>query len=369
MNHVSPISYVHRTSLIPLLLGSISLCLWLSPGMAQEPSIDWDSARELRQRLRAGETLTEQEQATLNRAISLRQGTAPPAPEGSNVLRPVISETICPVTELRISDTAYAAMRKPPGEGPFPAVIFLHGGLGQSNMSQLSRGLMDQPTHARFLAWGYVTVNATRRAIDHDPLDRGVVEDTLAIIDRVRQIPEVDPESIVLYGGSGGGTLALEIASAGDQIAAIAAGEPATIIYMGMFNRSHVDRDAGGQVAGDRRDDVMAAKPHELYTDELKQRTREKIKGIDCPVLILHGDQHPLTKFNLELFIPELKALDKEVTLKVYPGENHGFYWGRSSNPAAPLQANRDADTFFRKSIKTQPQAIDQQWVTQVPAS
>ena len=98
---------------------------------------------------------------------------------------------------------------------------------------------MNQVTQARFLAWGYVTVNATRRAINHDPQDRGVVADTLRIVEATKQRPEVDADSVTLYGGSGGGTLALEVAGK-TKLAAIAAGEPATIIYMGMFTKDHV---------------------------------------------------------------------------------------------------------------------------------
>ena len=130
-------------------------------------------------------------------------------PEGNGqgngqVTVPLVSEEVSPVEELRISRTAYAAVRKPPGKGPFPAVIFLHGGLGNSRMERLRESSLMHVTPARFLAWGYVTVNATRRDIRHDPQDRGVVEDTAAIIEAVKQRRDVDPRSVVLYGGSGG---------------------------------------------------------------------------------------------------------------------------------------------------------------------
>ena len=122
---------------------------------------------------------------------------------------PTIPEDRIPVTELELTETSYAAVRKPPGEGPFPAVVFLHGGLGQSSMESLRTNSLRQPTQARFLAWGYLTVTATRRAIRHDPQDRGVVEDTLAVVRAIRDLPYVDSQSVCLYGGSGGGTLAL----------------------------------------------------------------------------------------------------------------------------------------------------------------
>lgn len=271
---------------------------------------------------------------------------------------PIVSYDVSAVEELRLGDTSYAVIRKPPGEGPFPTVVFLHGGLGQRTMSQLRKNATDQPTSARFLAWGYLTVNATRRRTNHDPQDPGAIDDTVAIVEAVRKRPDVDPGSVVLYGGSGGGTLALEVARYVD-LAAVVAGEPATIIFMGMFTKEHVDTDADGQPAGDRRWDVMNAEPDALYTPALRKHTRDKLKAITSPVLILHGDQHALAKFNLELFVPEMLAMGKNVRVAQYPGEQHGFYWGQSENPAMPLQANRDAEAFIRSHIKTPPSPVD----------
>ncbi|MHC4996367.1 MAG: alpha/beta hydrolase family protein, partial [Planctomycetota bacterium] len=176
---------------------------------------------------------------------------------GDGTTYPAVSEKVSPVEFIQLSEHASAAVRKPPGDGPFPAIIFLHGGLGHANANGLKNGAKTGPTQARFLAWGYVTVNATRRAITHDPQDRGVIQDTVDIINAVKAMPHVDADSIVLYGGSGGGTLALEVASHAD-LAGIAAGEPATIIYMNMFNKSHVITQKG-KPTGDRRWDVMNA--------------------------------------------------------------------------------------------------------------
>ena len=272
---------------------------------------------------------------------------------------PLVSEEQSPIQQLRITETAYAAVRKPPGKGPFPAVVFLHGGLGQSKMETLVKNAIHQPAQARFLAWGYVTVNATRRDIRRDPEDRGVVSDTLAIIEAVKKMSDVSADSVALYGGSGGGTLALELAGEAD-LAAVVAGEPATIIYMGMFTKAHVIEDANGKVTGDRRWDVMNADAKALYTPELRAHTRSKLAKIECPVLILHGDQHQLGKFNLGVFVPEMKAMNKPVEVRMYAGERHGFYWGQGDSPAMALKANQDADAFLRKHIKVQPSPLDQ---------
>lgn len=282
----------------------------------------------------------------------------------ADVSFPSISEDRIPVEEIKLTETAYGAVRKPPGEGPFPAIVFLHGGLGQSSMANLRQSAAHQPTQGRFLAWGYVTVAATRRAIRHDPQDRGVIEDTLEVLRAVRELPFVDAESVALYGGSGGGTLALEVASVSDDLAAIVAGEPATIIYMGMFSRDHVMLDDAGEPTGDRRWDVMNQDAKALYTKKVREFTRRKLSALATPTLVLHGDQHELKRFNLGVFVPEMQALGKPVVVNVYPGEPHGFYWGQGRDPAQALKANQDADAFLRKHLRVQPRPVDASWTT-----
>lgn len=282
----------------------------------------------------------------------------------SEVSFPLIPEDRIEIQEIELTETAYGAMRKPPGDGPFPAVLFLHGGLGQNPMANLRRNALRQPAQSRFLAWGYVTVAATRRAIRHDPQDRGVIEDTLQLVRAVRALPFVDAESVALYGGSGGGTLVLEVASVSDEVAAVVAGEPATIIYMGMFTRDHIIFDNDGRPTGDRRWDVMNQDARALYTKEIQSTTRRKLSGLATPALILHGDQHALKEFNFEIFVPEMRALEKPVTLKTYPGEPHGFYWGQGLDTAQGLKANQDADAFLRKHIQVLPRPVDPSLIT-----
>ena len=102
----------------------------------------------------------------------------------------------------------------------------------------------------------------------------------------------------------------------------------------------------------------MNTDPKQLYTAELRKRTRDKLRGLECPVLILHGDVHALKKFNLGLFVPEMRELGKDVVVRTYPGEPHGFYWGRGRDPGKALAANRDAEAFLRKHATTAPAPI-----------
>ncbi len=58
----------------------------------------------------------------------------------------------------------------------------------------------------------------------------------------------------------------------------MAAGEPASVLFTGMFSKENRDLDR------------IMKDPKRFYTPELQERTREKIARIGCPILIAHGD-------------------------------------------------------------------------------
>jgi dienelactone hydrolase len=284
------------------------------------------------------------------------QGQAP-------VTWPQVSEKACPaeVIEAPTPDgkKASAVVRKPPGKGPFPAVVFLHGGLDQRDVKALRQDALAQPTATRFLAAGYVTVHATFRSRREDPQTRDALVDCLAIIAHVKKMPEVDSKSVVILGGSGGGSLALELAGEAELCAA-AAGEPASVLFTGMFTRETGGRDKLGPIMDD---------PKRFYTPELEKFTREKVRKINCPVLIVHGDKHPINKINHEIIIPELKKAEKKLEVIAYPGQPHGFYFGRGGTPEAARKCFDDCHAFFKKHLPTPPTPLDESLVKQVPAT
>src|SRR4051812_49173353 len=91
----------------------------------------------------------------------------------TGVTRPVVSEEACPANIIeaptRDGQKATAVVRKPTGRGPFPAVVFLHGGLNRRNVDRVKREVLNLPTNSRFLAAGYVTVEAVFRSRSDDP--------------------------------------------------------------------------------------------------------------------------------------------------------------------------------------------------------
>ena len=116
----------------------------------------------------------------------------------------VVSETDSPVmqTWIKAKDGVYvaAAVRKPKGEGPFPAIVMFHGAPGGRGMDQLvgwSRGDHGGPVWERFLQEGYVVVVADYRGGPGEvntPSSNGMVtaiDDGITVVDYVQNLPYV----------------------------------------------------------------------------------------------------------------------------------------------------------------------------------
>ncbi|MFB6130322.1 MAG: alpha/beta hydrolase family protein [Salinigranum sp.] len=134
-----------------------------------------------------------------------------------------------------------ALVRTPPGPGPFPTVVCLHGGSGGLGV----RWLVDFATNRgalfeRLLAEGYaVCVTEGRRenegAYGTDP--DGVLdhEDVIGVYRYLRRQAFVDRRRIGFFGASHGGELQLKLAAEVETPpAALTAFEPAGIEFLGL---------------------------------------------------------------------------------------------------------------------------------------
>lgn len=258
----------------------------------------------------------------------------------AGAVQPVISEAFIAVEEISPLSVdghgGLAFLRKPPGNGPFPAVILVHGGAPGWDRETLRDYAVH--THAsRFLEAGYVVVAITRRELDLNLAagsDQKPVLDALAVYDYVADLPYVDPQSITVRGTSVGGYLTLEVA---------AARSPAAILVEEPFSFPFVDLRPG---VADQSPDTG------------------KLVRITAPILLVRGDQTPnINDFNREVFIPAVQAAGKSIAILTYPGELHSFAFydsaERTLRPEVSQEAFSAMDAFFRQYIKTQPLALD----------
>jgi len=135
--------------------------------------------------------------------------------------------------------------------------------------------------------------------------------------------------------------------------------EPASVLFTGLMVSGMSDRGPAFQ-------DVMR-NPKKYYAPELQKFTRGKVAQIHCPVLILHGDVHPLKIINQEIVVPELKAADKPVEYYIeYAGQPHAFWWG-AMDAAVGERVFNDSVRFLKPNLKTRPVAIDESLIKRVP--
>ncbi|MGH9660160.1 MAG: alpha/beta hydrolase family protein, partial [Bryobacteraceae bacterium] len=110
----------------------------------------------------------------------------------AEVTRPAVSEQACP---LQPFPGVEGFLRKPPGPGPFPAVLYIHGGLVTRPLDTLRDLALNQANPSRYLAAGYVLGVITYRSRDHDPQSTVSLEDCLAAVRSLKQLAFVDPRS------------------------------------------------------------------------------------------------------------------------------------------------------------------------------
>ncbi len=246
------------------------------------------------------------------------------------------------------------AYRKPIGTGPFPVMLFFHGGVRSFSRSVVDDFLKNATT-TRFLKKGYMVVASTRRELQWRKTENpssytaGMVYDGIAAVRKAKTLPGADPESIVIYGGSVGGSLAIETA-AQTSIAAVVSGEPASDIWMGPELKGKEIRNFGNY-------DVFPS----YYTEEVKSFVRSLLDRIDCPFLLLHGDPTGFRTTDYLYVMRELTELGKRAKSIGYGGYQHGFYWGMGTRQMTGQELDEvieDTHTFILPHLKTKPKPL-----------
>lgn len=249
-------------------------------------------------------------------------GSATPLPHQKYIH--VVRQADSPVQQVYIKskDGLYvaAAIRKPKGEGRYPAMIMFHGAPGGRGMEQLvgwSRGDHGGPVWERFLQEGYVVVVADYRGgnmnLTSSPSSVGMItsiDDGLAVIDYVKALPYVDSGRLNLYGVSLGGNLVMNLVSKVQANSAIV-GAPAAMWFLG------IPVTPGAPAGPDRFKNV---KPD-------PEVSRKNIEPIRTPVLILVGTADSLLPVTTMLH-DALAAAGKSVRMEVYERGYHDFCLG-----------------------------------------
>ena len=244
----------------------------------------------------------------------------------------VVSEKDSPVmqTWIKARDGVYiaAAIRKPKGDGVFPAIVMLNGAPGGRGMEQLvgwARGDHGGPVWERFLQEGFVVVVADYRGGDWNQMNKPsasglvtAIDDGISVVEHVQKLPYVKRDAVSVYGVSLGGNLAMFLASRVPTLHKVVLGAPAPIWFLGY------DIPAGGQ-----RPDFAVTPPDPVYS-------KENITPIQMPILILVGTEDRLLALDTRLH-DELVKHGKDVRMEVYEHGYHDFVLGNQGQKRGDL--------------------------------
>jgi acetyl esterase/lipase len=223
----------------------------------------------------------------------------------------------------------------PPGDGPFPLVIWVHGG-GWQNGSKAGGG-----PAVRLLNNGYATASINYR-LSGQATFPAQIEDCKAAVRFLRANAKqykLNPDRFGVWGSSAGGHLVALLGTAGDVKEFEGDGRnpgvssrvqavcdfygPTDLLQMGKMSKanSKIDHDAptspeakliGGPLQSNK-EKADRANPVKYVTKD------------DPPFLIVHGDADPLVPDGQSKLLHDaLQKAGVESTLIVIPGAGHG---------------------------------------------
>jgi acetyl esterase/lipase len=244
------------------------------------------------------------------------------------VVQPPVASGDTPINlHLVFSDDGIyvpAVVMTPPGPGPFPAVICLHGGSGGLGASWLvdfavNRGWLFD----RLRNEGYAVVwTEGRKEIEYAyGTDIPAVLDHVDVINTfryVRDLSFVDPDRVAFFGVSHGGELQMKIISElREGPAALVPSEPAVVEFLGL----HIEGP---------REEWNLQFNDDLTDDQIDlQRALQRIEPIspELPILVLGRDADHFQGLFRKLF-ELLERSGKRVEWESWDHPEHAYHWG-----------------------------------------
>lgn len=250
------------------------------------------------------------------------------------------------VTEYRgVNDLPIAAyLRTPKGNGPFPAVIMIHGG-GESREGTYQLGRLKAAPTANFLAQGWAVFSIDfRPRSPFQPIEWG---DACQAVAALRALPLIDGERIAMMGGSHGGYNTAR-AAARCELACAMPCAPAAIDLAEVAKAK-----AAGFKLSTNLERVLANPPASDAPGAF-----DEVEKVRCPMLLISGRNDSSSPPSvMEAYAAKLKAAGKEIELYLPDDGPHGFYFGRPAIPETD-EAARRAVAFIAKHFGVVAKAV-----------
>jgi endo-1,4-beta-xylanase len=248
-----------------------------------------------------------------------------------------------------------AYIRKPPGRGPFPVVVLLHGGKF-SEQATFGLGRSAKSPVQDFIQAGWAVY-----AIDYRPQKTIVIdptenEDCVLAIKAVRRFPFIDPKRVGLHGASHGANLASRLV-AREQLSGAVLCAPAAMDLIEVkkaLGRGEKLVKILGKLVADME------KKHGATAEEIEKDPKKygyssaltEVAEVKCPLLLINGknDDNSPTSI-IDIYVKKLRDAGKSVDTYLPDNGPHGFYYGRPDIPEWK-EATKRSVAFFAKCFQ-----------------
>lgn len=224
----------------------------------------------------------------------------------------------------------YSCFQKPEGNGPFPAVIFIHGGLGDNQ--EYTRAMLDWSL-AKLLFQERFVVFSTDYRVDLSGKDIG---DVVAAFKFVADLPFVDEQKIAYFGDSHGAYLAIMAATQTNPFALI---HGWGVADMAEWYR-HV-KDLPVSYYKRISEDLamsLGGTPDQIPEAYRQVSPTTHVADIKCPILILHGDKdEDVPVAHAHIMAHAIEKTGGEFKLKIFEKAGHGLRLSEFRKAMDPL--------------------------------
>lgn len=297
-------------------------------------------------------------------------------PQAIVVTEPVKGSAI-PVHLMMIEmiDGVYVpiGLRKPPGRGPFPLVLFASGNGGRGMAWVRDYTQNRSWTQEQFLAAGYAVAWLRYRAeVDYaydkigkliedkrqgrQLLNRGPLEyeDVMSIVEHLKTLPDIAADRIGYMGMSHGGEMALKIASEYHGIRAMIACEPAAHEFLRL--RPDATAQINPQTGLLNVEKMLMREADKVRPRITEDVARARLAPIDTPILVQGRNSDELQGI-FRVCYDLLAEMGKETAWATYEHDVHGFVYvernekGVYAPDAVQVKAVKDSIAWFEKYL------------------
>jgi dienelactone hydrolase len=277
---------------------------------------------------------------------------------------------------IEMVDGVYApiGLRKPPGNGPFPLILFASGN-GGGGMAWVRDATRNQSwTQEQFLAAGYAVAWLRYRAeVDYaydkigkliednrqrrQLLNRGPLEyeDVIAIVEYLKTMPDIAPDRIGYMGMSHGGEMAFKIASEYHGVRAMIANEPAAHEFLRLKPDATARIDPVTGLLDVER--MLMRDPGKVRARITEEVARARMEPIATPIFVQGRNSDELQGI-FRVCYDLLVELGKDAKWQTYEHDTHGFVYvqrnqkGVYDPDAVQAAAVRDSIAYFDTYLK-----------------